>query len=84
MHSEYSRSYHINKYDIEIANELFDCRIFWARVISSETESLFTQYTRHTFYEIQYALEGRIGMLLGERPGLRFYVGLGGWSSPRC
>ena len=24
------------------------------------------------------------GMLLGERPGLRFYVGLGGWSSPRC
>jgi AraC-like DNA-binding protein len=38
------------------------CRIYWARVIGSETESLFTQYTKHTFYEIQYALEGRIVM----------------------
>jgi len=59
-------SYNINKYDMEISNSLFDCRIYWARVISSENESLFTQYTKHTFYEIQYALEGHIGMLLGE------------------
>lgn len=38
------------------------CRVYWARIIGSETESLFTQYTKHTFYEIQYALEGRIVM----------------------
>ncbi len=66
MEKEYLKSYHINKYDIEIQNELFDCRIYWARLISSETESLFTQYTKHTFYEIQYALEGRIGMVINE------------------
>jgi len=66
MQEEYSRSYPINKYDIEIQNGLFDCRIYWARLISSETESLFTQYTKHTFYEIQYALEGRIGVVINE------------------
>lgn len=65
MDTKRYHSYHINKYDIEISTPLFDSRIFWARVISSETESLFTQYTKHTFYEIQYALEGSIGMILG-------------------
>ena len=65
-------SYNINKYNIEISNELMDCRVFWARVISSENESLFTQYTKHTFYEIQYALEGRIGMLIGENDRVDF------------
>ena len=59
-------SYNINKYDIEIANTFMDCRIFWARVVSSENESLFTKYTKHTFYEIQYALDGHIGMYLGQ------------------
>jgi len=72
MEKEYLKSYHINKYDIEIANELFDCRIYWARLISSETESLFTQYTKHTFYEIQYALEGRIGMVINEDRSVYF------------
>lgn len=60
------QSHSIGKYDIEIENELMKCRIYWARVIGSETESLFTQYTKHTFYEIQYALEGRIVMKIGE------------------
>ena len=55
----------INIFDIEIDNKIMRSRVFWARVISSETESLFTQNTRHTFYEIQYALEGRIGMRVG-------------------
>ena len=62
----------INKFNIEIASSLFDCRIFWARVVSSETESLFTQYTKHSFYEIQYALRGRIGMILGDSTPLSF------------
>ena len=59
-------SYNINKYDIEVNNTFMDCRIFWARVVSSENESLFTQYTKHTFYEIQYALDGHIGMKVGQ------------------
>jgi len=59
-------SHSIGKYDIEIENELLKCRIYWARMIGSETESLFTQYTKHTFYEIQYALEGRIVMKIGD------------------
>lgn len=53
-----------NKYDIEIENEFMACRIYWARVVSSEHEALFTQYTKHTFFEVEYALNGRIGMLL--------------------
>ena len=66
------RSYNVNKYDIEIKNDLMECRVFWARVISSESESLFTQNTKHTFYEIQYALEGRIGMSIGDGERISF------------
>jgi len=56
------KSRSIGTYDIIVENDFMKCRIYWARVIGSETESLFTQYTKHTFYEIQYALEGRIIM----------------------
>lgn len=66
------QSYNINKYDMKISNDLLDCRIFWARVISSENESLFTQYTKHTFYELQYALEGRICMICGDNDRVSF------------
>lgn len=52
----------IGKYDLVIENELIKCRVYWARVVGSETENLFTQYTKHTFFELQYALEGRIVM----------------------
>ena len=61
------RSYNVGKYDMQIENDIFHCRIFWSRVVGSETESLLTQYTKHTFYEIQYALEGRIIMQIGEK-----------------
>lgn len=54
------------KQDIAIKNQILESRIFWARIVSSERESLFTQYTKHTFYEIQYALSGRIGMAVGK------------------
>ena len=54
----------INKFDMTVSNSLMDCRIFWARVVSGDRESLFTQYQKHTFFEIQFALRGRIGMLL--------------------
>ena len=64
----FSESYNINKYDVVLRHELFECRVFWARIISSESETLFTNSTRHTFFEMQYALEGRIGMRLdGDR-----------------
>ena len=65
-------SYNINKFNIELLSPLFDCRIFWARVVSSESESLFTEYTKHSFYEIQYALQGSIGMILGDNTPLSF------------
>lgn len=58
------RSHSIGGYDITVENSLLKCRVYWARVIGSETESLFTQSTKHTFYEIEYALEGRIEMLI--------------------
>ena len=67
MSNKYNyESNNINCLDIEISNKIMSCRVFWARIISSESENLLTQNTKHTFYEIQYALEGRIGMSLGE------------------
>lgn len=54
----------IGKYQIRVENEHFRSRVFWARVVGSERENLLTQVTRHTFYEVQYALEGKIGMEL--------------------
>ena len=57
-------SCNINKFDMMISTSFMDCRIFWARVVSSESESLFTKYQKHSFFEIQYALQGKIGMLL--------------------
>lgn len=65
-------SKYLNKHDVEISNSLMNCRVFWARVVSSENQSLLTQYTKHTFYEIQYALEGHIGMTVGQ--GQSLYV----------
>ena len=65
-------SRYLNKHDVEISNSLMNCRVFWARAVSSENQSLLTQYTRHTFYEIQYALEGHIGMVVDE--GQELYV----------
>jgi len=59
-------SHNIHKFNIEITNALFECRIFWARIISSNSESLFTKNTKHSFYEIQYALQGHIGMVIGD------------------
>lgn len=59
-------SRNVHTFDMEFTNNLMDCRIFWARIVSSESESLFTKYTKHSFYEIQYALQGRIGMDMGD------------------
>ncbi len=36
--------------------------IFWAKLVSSETESLLTSYTKHTFYELQFPIDGKIVM----------------------
>jgi len=59
-------SCNINKFDMTLSNSFFDCRIYWARIVSSENESLFTKYQKHSFYEIQYALQGKIGFTFEE------------------
>ncbi len=56
----------LDKYHITIDNDTMRTTVFWARVVSSENESLLTNYTKHTFFEIQYALEGRIVITVGE------------------
>lgn len=53
-----------NQFDLEISNSVFHCRVIWAKVVSSEKESLFARYTKHSFFEIQYALQEKIEMLL--------------------
>ena len=62
----------LDQYHLNVTGKAFDATIFWARVVSSENESLFTQYTKHSFYEIQYALKGKIGMILGDSTPLSF------------
>ena len=64
--SENYNSCNINQFDMQISNSFMDCRIFWVRVVSSESESLATKYTRHSFFEIQYALQGQISIELEE------------------
>ena len=66
------KSYNLEQFDEEIDNPFFKCHIFWARIVSHENENLLTQYTKHTFYEIQYAIDGHIGMRTGE--GNRLHV----------
>lgn len=59
--------YHLGNYDLTIRNDFVECRIFWARIVNSENENPFTRYTKHTFYEIQYALRGRIGITVNQQ-----------------
>ena len=40
-------------------------KIFWARLVSSENGTLLTRNTRHSFYELQYVLEGRAVIRVG-------------------
>lgn len=62
-------------YDISTASARIDARIFWARLVSGDQESLLTQDTKHTFYEIQYALEGELRIQLGNRTLFRIPQG---------
>lgn len=55
-----------DRYQLTVSNHGLAVTVFWARVVSSENESLLTGYTKHTFFEIQYALEGRIVITVGD------------------
>ena len=57
----------LGKYISSVNGQALNASVFWARVVSSENESLLTDYTKHTFFEIQYALEGRIVITVGDR-----------------
>ncbi len=60
----------LSRFVTEVQNKRFACKVYWAKMVSSENESLFTKYTKHTFYEIQYALQGKSGFLLEEEKRL--------------
>lgn len=60
----------LNHHLLKIQNDLFRCDVFWARVVRGESENRLTRYTKHTFYEIQYALEGGISMIMGDNTPL--------------
>lgn len=66
--TENRNSYNINKYYVSVKNELFDCCVFWAKLINSESENLLTNYTKHTFWEIEYSISGRIGFKTEQNP----------------
>ena len=57
----------LNPYHLSVDSNRMAVTVFWARVVSSETESLLTSYTKHTFFEVQYALEGRIVMTVDDQ-----------------
>ena len=56
----------LDRYHLTVDDRGIRATVFWARVVSSENESLLTGYTKHTFFELQYALEGRIVITVGE------------------
>lgn len=59
-------SCNLDKYHLTVESDALSATVFWARVVSSENESLLTGYTKHTFFEIQYALEGRLVITVGD------------------
>lgn len=60
-------AFDLGKYALSIDSKDMSVTVFWARVVSSEHESLLTGYTKHTFFEVQYALEGRIVITAGDQ-----------------
>ena len=58
--------FNLDKYHLTVEGKSLSATVFWARVVSSEHESLLTTYTKHTFFEIQYALEGRLVITVGD------------------
>ena len=56
----------LNQSQITVSSDLLTANIYWIKAVYSESESLLTQYTKHTFYEMQYALKGDILMTVGE------------------
>ena len=60
-------AFDLGKYALSIDGTAMSAQIFWARIVSSEHESLLTGYTKHTFFEVQYALEGRIVITVGDK-----------------
>lgn len=66
MERKITPAFNLNKYHLSVGDHPLTATVFWARVVSSEHESLLTGYTKHTFFEIQYALEGRIVITVGD------------------
>ena len=56
----------LNQSQIMVSSDLLSANIYWIKAVYSESESLLTQYTKHTFFEMQYALKGDILMTVGE------------------
>ena len=46
----------LNQSQIMVSSDLLSANIYWIKAVYSESESLLTQYTKHTFFEMQYAL----------------------------
>ncbi len=55
----------LNRKIIKVVNDLMTLDVFWIRVVYGENESLLTNYTKHTFYEMQYSLRGTISLIIG-------------------
>lgn len=60
----------LNKYRVRFSTDALDVDVFWMRAVYSESESLLTKRTKHTFYEIQYALKGSVSMTVGDKQGI--------------
>ena len=41
--------------------------LYWAKTVSGENEGLLTSYTKHTFYELQFPIEGKLVMNAGNK-----------------
>lgn len=41
--------------------------LYWAKTVSGENEGLLTSYTKHTFYELQFPIDGKLVMNAGNK-----------------
>lgn len=59
-----TRVQRLNKYYIRISDEYGKITVYWLRPVSARKESLYTIWTKHRFYEMQYVLSGSIDFRL--------------------
>lgn len=62
----------LNKHLFQFSNEFVSVRTYWVIYEDSQVDSILTRYNRHTFFELQFVLEGSIEQFVEDKTGQRY------------